>query len=77
MWNIGNYISASIFTQTHIYSCDVENILSVTVGKQIEKIRANFLSSCRGTVEMNPTRNHDVTGSIPDLAQWVKDPALP
>ena len=24
----------------------------------------------------NPTRNHEVVGSIPGLTRWVKDPAL-
>ena len=26
---------------------------------------------------MNPTRNHEVVGWVPALAQWVNDPALP
>ena len=33
-------------------------------------------SSLFGAVEMNPTRNHEVAGSIPGLTQWGKDLAL-
>ena len=34
-------------------------------------------SSCCSAVEMNPTRSCEVSGLVPGLTQWVKDPALP
>ena len=40
-------------------------------------IKNDIWSSHRGTAEMNPTRNHEVVGSIPGLAQGVKDLVLP
>ena len=42
----------------------------------IKNVNKNACSSCCGAAETNPTSNHEVEGSIPALAQWVKDPGV-
>ena len=50
-------------------------IILVSSSKTVIKINTIW-SSHRGAAEMNLTRNHEVTGSIPGLVQWVKGVAM-
>ena len=43
--------------------------------QNLEKKKKKRSSHC-GAAETNPTRNNEVEGSIPGLAQWVKALAL-
>ena len=43
----------------------------------LPSIKTCIRSSHHGPAETNLTRNPEVSGSIPGLAPWVKDPVLP
>ena len=56
------YIPLSFSSLSQLYDVTIKN--------------KNTGSSHCGTVEMNLTSDHEVAGSIPGLAQWIKDLAL-
>ena len=62
-----DYRTLCIFQNSKNYTPQLQSLLHAK-----NKTR----SSHHGAVEMNPTRNHKVVGSIPGLTQWVKDLAL-
>ena len=51
--------------------------ISVNLFFPEKNIEINSGSSHCGAVEMNPTSIREDMGSIPGLAQWVKDLVLP
>ena len=51
--------------------------MKVTTIKQDNDLKKKFGVPVVAQWLTNPTRNHEVAGSVPALAQWVNDPALP
>ena len=73
---VPNNTKYTFYSNTHGIPTKADHILDHKTNLETFK-NMEIRSSCHGTAEMNLTRNHEVVGSIPGLAQWVKDPALP
>ena len=73
--NNSNCISTGChFVQLNIYCLGKQNL---QVCKEVLKFSIFLGVPVVAQWLMNPTRNHEVAGSVPALAQWVNDPALP
>ena len=69
-----------LYYTLHIYSLNRKSALwRCSVGQpwMWTRNKREWGSSRHGAAETNPTRNHEVAGSIPGLAHRVKDLALP
>ena len=58
---------------SYVNKSESEKKLHKKIGTKTPNVRVPIVAQWL----MNPTRNPEVMGSVPALAQWVNDPALP
>ena len=63
--NVGEYMQLHL-PLGHHHTCE-----------SIQQLKGCLRTPRHGSAEMNLTRDHEVVGPIPGLAQWVKDLTLP
>ena len=67
---------------TMLYKAFIKETLAVGISDELLKListtikRSKSWNSHHGAAETNTIRNHEVSGSIPGLAQWDEDPLL-
>ena len=75
---LAQWVKGSGFVAAAAWIQSVAQELPYAVGAAIKKQKTTKKgSSHHGTVETNPTRNDEIAGLIPGLAQCVEDLALP
>ena len=65
------------YRQNKVYSSRQCFTLCLKIIQQLQLANMYIQSSHHGSAEKNLTRNHEVVGLIPGLAQCIKDPVLP